>query len=75
MLSNKEVHFRSKGTHRLRVIEWIKLHHANGVKKMRDTYITSGEIDFKLKAVTRERKDQFIRVICVVACDRISFLF
>lgn len=75
MLSNKEVHFRSKGTHRLRVIEWIKIHHANGVQKMRDTYITSGEIDFKLKAVTRERKDQFIRVICVVACDRISFLF
>ena len=77
MLSNKEVHFRSKGTHRLRVIEWIKIHHGvqNGVQKMRDTYITSGEIDFKLKAVTRERKDQFIRVICVVACDRISFFF
>lgn len=46
MLSNKEVHFRFKGTHRLRVIEWIKIHHANDVQKMRDGYITSGEIEF-----------------------------
>lgn len=75
MLSNKEVHFRSKGTHRLRVIEWIKIRHANGVQEMRDGYITSGQIDFKLKAVTRERKDQFLGVICVVACDRISIFF
>lgn len=46
MLSNKEVHFRFKGTHRLRVIEWIKIHHANDVQKMRDGCITSGEIEF-----------------------------
>lgn len=57
------------------MIEWIKIRHANGVQKMRDGYITSGEIDFKLKTVTRERKDQFIGVICVVACHRISFFF
>ena len=57
------------------MIEWIKIRHANDVQKMRDGYITSGEIDFKLQAVTRERKDQFTGVICVVTCDRISFFF
>lgn len=55
------------------MIEWIRLHHANDVKKMRDGYITSDEIDFKLKAVTREKKESILGVICVVICDKISF--
>ena len=54
----KEIHFGSKSTNRLNVRVWKKVFHANGnQKKAGVTILISDKIDFKIKTVTRDKKD------------------
>ena len=54
----QDTHFRSKDTHRHTVRGWKKIFHANGKQKKAGVAILiSDKIDFKIKNVTRTRKD------------------
>ena len=54
----QETHFRPKDTYRLKVRGREKIFHANGnQKKAGATILISDNIDFKIKNVTRDRKD------------------
>ena len=54
----QETHFRPRDTYRLKVKGWKKIFHANGnQKKAGVAILISDNIDFKIKNVTRDRKD------------------
>ena len=54
----KETHFRPRDTYRLKVRRWKKIFHANGSQKKAGVAILiSDKIDFKIKTITREKKD------------------
>ena len=54
----QETHFRPRDTYRLKVRGWKKIFHANGnQKKAGVAILISDKIDFKIKNVTRARKD------------------
>ena len=51
-------HFRPRDTHRLKVRVWKKIFHSNGnQKKAGVAILISDKIDFKIKTVTRDKKD------------------
>ena len=52
----QETHFRPRDTYRLKVKEWKKRIHANGNnKKVGVTILLSDKIDFKTKAIKKEK--------------------
>ena len=54
----QETHFRPRDTYRLKVRGWKKTFHANGnQKKAGVTILISDKIDFKIKNVTKTRKE------------------
>ena len=54
----QETHFRSRDTYRLKVKGQKKIFHVNGnLKKAGVAILISGKIDFKIKTVTRDKKD------------------
>ena len=54
----QETHFRPRDTYRLKVRGWKKIFHANGnQKKPGVANLTSDKIDFKIKTITRTKKD------------------
>ena len=56
--SRQETHFRPKDTYRLKVRGWTKLSHPNGnQKKAGVAILISDKIGFKIKTITREKKD------------------
>ena len=49
------------GTHRLKVRGWKKIFHANGnQKRVGVAILVSDKIDFKIKNVTRDKKEHYI---------------
>ena len=54
----QETHFRPRDTYRLKVRGWKKIFRANGnQKKAGVAILVSDKIEFKIKTVTRERRD------------------
>ena len=54
----QETHFRPRDTYRLKMRGWKKIFHANGnQKKAGVTILISDKIDFKIKTITRAKKD------------------
>ena len=54
----QETHFRPRDTYRLKVRGWKKIFFANGnQKKPGVANLTSDKIDFKIKTITRTKKD------------------
>ena len=54
----QETHFRPRDTYRLKVTGWKKIFHANGNQnKAGVAILISDKIDFKIKNVTKTRKD------------------
>ena len=52
----QETHLKTRDTYRLKVKGWKKIFHANGVqKKVGVTILISYKIDFKIKAVKRDK--------------------
>ena len=62
MLS-KETHRKTRDTYRLKVNGWKKLFHANrDQRKAGVAILISDKTDFKIKAVKRDKKGQYITV-------------
>ena len=56
----QETHFRSRHSYRLKVRGWKKLFHANGNQKKAGGLIPiSDKIDFKIKAITRDKEEHY----------------
>ena len=54
----QETHLETRDTHRLKVKGWKKIFHANGdQKKAGVAILISDKIDFKTKAVKRDKDD------------------
>ena len=59
----QETHFRSRDTHRLKVMGWKKVFHTNGnQKKAGVTILISDKTDFKIKTVTRDKGGHYIMI-------------
>ena len=59
----QETHFRPRDTYRLKVKGWKKIFHANGnQKKAGVAVLVSNKIDFKIKAVTRDKEGHYIMI-------------
>ena len=54
----QETHLKTRDTYRLKVKDWEKIFHANGEqKKAGVTILISDKIDFKIKAVKRDKEE------------------
>ena len=59
----QETHLKSRDTYRLKVKDWKKIFHANGdQKKAGVTILISDKIDFKTKAVKRDKEGHYIMI-------------
>ena len=57
----QETHFRPRDTYRLKVRGWKKIFQANGnQKKAGVAILISDKIDFKIKAITRDKEGNYI---------------
>ena len=74
----QETHLKTRDTYRLKVKGWKKIFHANGdQKKARVSILISDNIDFKIKAVKRDKghyimikgliQEEFITIINIYA--------
>ena len=60
----QETHFRPRDTNRLKVRGWKEIFHANGnQKKAGVAILISDKIDFKIKAITRDKEGHYIMKI------------
>ena len=56
----QETHFRPRDTHRLKVMGWKNIFHANGnQKKAGGATLISDKIDFKIKTITRDKEGHY----------------
>ena len=59
----QETHLKTRDTYRLKVKGWKKILHANGdQKKAGVAILTSDKIDFKIKAVKRDKEGYYILI-------------
>ena len=59
----QETHLKTRGTYRLKVKGWKKIFHANrDQKKAGVAVLISDKIDFKTKAVERDKEGQYIMI-------------
>ena len=59
----QEIHLKTRDTYRLKVKGWKKIFHANwDQKKAGVAILISDEIDFKLKAVKRDKEGHYIMI-------------
>ena len=59
----QETHFRTRNTYRLKVRGWKKVFHANGNQKIAGVAIPiSDKIDFKIKAIRRDKEGHYIMI-------------
>ena len=59
----QETHLRGKDTYRLKVRGWEKIFHANGQdRKAGIAILISDKIDFKMKAIKKDREGHYLMV-------------
>ena len=59
----QETHLKTRDTYRLKINGWKKIFHANGdQKKARVAILISDKIDFKTKAVKRDKEGHYIMI-------------
>ena len=59
----EETHLKTRDTYRLKVKGWKKIFHANGdQKKAGVAILISDKIDFKIKAVKRDKEGNYIMI-------------
>ena len=60
----QETHLTAKDTYRLKVRGWEKIFHANGQdRKARDAILRSDKIDFKIKAIKKDKEGHYLMVM------------
>ena len=63
MLSTRETHLKTRDTYRLKVKAWKKIFHTNkDQKKAGVAILISDKIDFKTKAVKRDKEGHYIMI-------------
>ena len=61
--SLQETHLKPRDTYRLKVKDWKKIFHANGdQKKAGGAILISDKIDFKIKAMKRDKEGHYIMI-------------
>ena len=59
----EETHLKTRDTYKLKVKGWKKIFHSNGdQKKARVAIFISDKLDFKIKAVEREKEGHYIMI-------------
>ena len=59
----QETHLKARDSYRLKVKGWEKIFHTNGdQKKARVAILISDKIDFKIKAVKRDKEEHYIMI-------------
>ena len=59
----QETHLKTRGTYRLNVEDWKKIFYANrDQKKAGVAILLSYKIDFKIKAVKRDKEEQYMMI-------------
>ena len=59
----QETHLKTRDAYRLKLKAWDKIFHANGdQKKAGVTILTSDKIDFKTKAVKRDKEGHYMMI-------------
>ena len=58
----QEAHLKTRDKYRLKVKGWKKIFHANGDQKKGVTILISDKIDFKIKAVKRDKEGHYIMI-------------
>ena len=58
----QETHLKTRDTCRLKVKGWKKIFHANRDQKKGVTILISDKIDFKIKAVKRDKEGHYIMI-------------
>ena len=63
MLLTKETHLKTRDTYRLKAKGWKKIFHANrDQKKTGAAILISDKIDFKTKAIKRDKEGHYIMI-------------
>ena len=61
--SKQETHLKTRDTYRLKVNGWKKIFHTNGdQKKAGVAILISDKIDFKIKAMKRDKEGHYIMI-------------
>ena len=58
----QETHLKTRDTNRLKVKGWKKIFHAQRTKESRSSNLISDKIDFKTKAVKRDKEGYYIMI-------------
>ena len=58
----QETHLKTRDTYRLKVKGWKKIFHANGDQRAGVEILISDKIDFKTKAVKRDKEGHYIMI-------------
>ena len=73
--SLQETHLRTGDTYRLKVKGWKKIFHANGYQKKAGVAILiSDKIDFKTKAVKRDKEEHYIMIKLSIQDEDITII-
>ena len=72
----QETHLKTRDTHRLKVKGWKKIFHANRYqKKAGVTILISDKIDFKTKAVKRDKEGHYIMIKGSIQEEDITIIY
>ena len=72
----QETHFKTRDTYRLKVKGWKKIFHANGdPKKAGVALLISDKIDFKTKALKRDKEGHYIMIKGSIQEEDITIIY
>ena len=70
----QETHLKTRDTYRLKVKGWKKIFHSNRPKKAGEAILISDKIDFKTKAVKRDKEGHYIMIKASIQEEDITII-